>query len=324
MPRLPLADYPIFDLNLPQGAALTRALAPYYLDWLEHPAYDDYWKRWSIEEHYADIRVPVLTVSAWYDIFQRGSLRNYANLQSRHPENRHLAIAIGGHAGSGRKIGALDFGPAAAEFNETEITLHWYDYLFQRARNEFAGKPVRIFVMGENRWREEEEWPLARARSVRYYLHAGGTLTERQPEAEPPDRYVYDPADPVPTLGGPLCCDARKLPAGPRDQRPVEARPDVLVYSTPPAGEDLEVTGPVTADLFVALIGCRHGFHGQAGGCVAGWIRPEPDRWHCARALPAIGRHARLAKARRGVPGDDRSGSHQQCLQEGPSPARRD
>jgi putative CocE/NonD family hydrolase len=256
---LPLSGYPVLELDLPRGEALTRALAPYYLDWLAHPGYDDYWKRWSIEEHYEHIRVPVLTVAAWYDIFQRGSLRNYQNLKSRNPESRHLLIAIGGHAGSGRKIGAVDFGKEA-EFRENEITRQWYDYLFHGARNEFSAKPVRIFVMGRNQWREEDEWPVSRARSVRYYLHSGGrsaslkgdgALSRAVPGTESPDHYLYDPANPVPTAGGPLCCDPGKLAPGPQDQRPVELRPDVLVYSTPPFREDMEFTGPVSAELYV-------------------------------------------------------------------------
>ena len=82
--RLPLKQYPVFNMQFTADTVdSTEKLAPYYLDWLDHPAFDDYWKRWSIEEHYADIQVPVLTVSAWYDIFQRGSLRNYAGTGSR-------------------------------------------------------------------------------------------------------------------------------------------------------------------------------------------------------------------------------------------------
>jgi hypothetical protein len=176
-------------------------------------------------------------------------------------------VAIGGHSGHGRKIGEVDFGPAAAEFDDSKLMLDWYDYLFKGARNEFATqKRVRIFVMGKNVWRDEDDWPLARAHSTKYFLHSegnanslrgNGSLSTSTPRAESPraesmDRYTYDPANPVPTIGGPLCCDAVHLAPGPYDQRPDEARNDVLIYSTNPLAEDVEVTGPVSLDLYAS------------------------------------------------------------------------
>ncbi|MGA9981226.1 MAG: CocE/NonD family hydrolase [Candidatus Sulfotelmatobacter sp.] len=264
--KLPLNTYPLFDVPPSSDTDLTRALAPYFLDWLAHPNYDEYWKRWSIEEHYSDIKVPMLTVAAWYDIFQGGSLRNYVGVKlhggsDAARQGQRLLVTIGGHAGSGRKIGDVDFGPAA-ELNEDDVILSWYDHLFRNAANEFATpQPVRIFVMGANQWRDEDDWPLARAQRERYFLHSGGkansvsgdgVLSSAAPHAESADRYVYDPANPAPTIGGPLCCDSTHLGPGPRDQRPVEARNDVLVYSTPELSEDMEVTGPVTAELFAS------------------------------------------------------------------------
>jgi len=264
--ELPLTGYPLFNFGrLGSASDLTASLAPYFLDWLAHPTYDDYWKRWSIEDHYASITVPVLSVAAWYDIFQGGSLRNYIGLKTRGGseaarKGQRLLVTIGGHAGSGRKIGDVDFGPAAAQFEESDVTLHWYEYLLKGTQNEFATeKPVKIFVMGANEWRQEDDWPLARARETKYFLHSGGsanslrgdgTLSTASPASEPGDHYVYDPGNPVATKGGPLCCDAQHLEPGPRDQRPVEARDDVLVYSTAPLERDMEVTGPVTLELY--------------------------------------------------------------------------
>jgi uncharacterized protein len=265
---LPLTAYPIFNRN-PASVinASAAAIAPYFLDWLAHPSYDDYWRRWSIEEHYADIRVPALHTAAWYDIFLGGSLRNYVGLKARAAteearNGQRLLIAIGGHAGDGRKIGEVDFGSEAEKFNEGEITLDWYDFLFKGARNEFAtGKAVKIFVMGTDQWRDEDDWPLARAKSTKYFLHSqGGANTIRgdgslsivTPGAEPPDKFVYDPAKPVPTIGGPLCCDGDHLAPGPRDQRSVEERDDVLVYSTTALDHDVEVTGPVRLEFYAA------------------------------------------------------------------------
>ena len=253
--KLPLTDYSLF--NWPAGPLTMQELAPYFLDWLAHPEYDDYWKRLAIDEHYPDISVPALTIAAWYDIFQGGSLRNYEGLKAK--GKQRLLVVIGGHAGGGRKIGDVDFGAPATDFNETGTTIEWYDYLFKGAQNRFSGKPVRIFVMGANQWRDEDDWPLKRARETKYFLHSShganslrgdGVLSTESPAQETADNYSYDPANPIPTTGGPLCCDAEHLPPGPRDQRGVEARQDVLVYSTGPLSRDMEVTGPVSLELY--------------------------------------------------------------------------
>jgi hypothetical protein len=170
-------------------------------------------------------------------------------------------VIVGGHAGYGPKIGALDFGQAS-KFDDGEVTLHWYDYLFKGAQNEFAsGKPVSVFVLGTNQWRQESEWPLARVRNTQYFLHSAGaanglsgngSLSIAAPAVEKPDQYIYDPSDPVPTIGGPLCCGALPTGIGPEDQRPAEARDDVLVYTSPAFERDTEVTGPVSLDLYVS------------------------------------------------------------------------
>ena len=113
--------------------------------------------------------------------------------------------------------------------------------------------------MGTNQWRDEDDWPLARAHNTKYFLHSSGkansatgdgNLTTAAPRSDDPDQYVYDPQNPVPTIGGPLCCDAEHLEPGPRDQRAVEARADVLVYSTPSLTQDMEITGPIQLELF--------------------------------------------------------------------------
>jgi len=264
---LPLTQYPIFNTNpatvVNGGAAV---VAPYYLEWLAHPSYDDYWKRVSIEEHFSDIRVPALHIAAWYDIFLGGSLRNYLGIKANGGteearKGQRLQVVIGGHAGSGRKIGAVDFGSEALKTDEDEITLAWYDHLFKDVQNEFAtSKPVKLFVMGLNQWREEDDWPLARAKATKYFLHSNGdanstkgagVLSTTAPGKETNDKYLYDPAKPAPTEGGPLCCDSRRH-GGPWDQRSVEQRDDVLVYSTPALEHDLEVTGPMRLDFFAS------------------------------------------------------------------------
>jgi uncharacterized protein len=270
-PTLPLTHYSAFNYPaLPAGAEATAQLAPYYLDWLAHPDYDAYWKQWSIEERFSDIQVPALHIGGWYDIFLGGTLRNYMGIKAHGGtdaarKGQRLLIQIGGHAGFGRHIGDVDFGDEAIKFPSTAVLLAWYDYLFKGVQNEFsnegaaAGKPVHVFVMGENAYHQESDWPPPQAKPTRYFLHSGssanslrgdGSLSLTPPKKESSDKFTYDPANPVPTIGGSLCCDQEHYEPGPRDQRAAENRDDVLVYSTKPVAEDMEVTGPVTLELW--------------------------------------------------------------------------
>ena len=254
--KLPMASYPLLD------SGPIESLAPYFGDWLDHPNYDSYWKQWSIEDNYDKILVPAYHVGGWYDIFLGGTLRNYLGIKSRGGSetargNQRLLIGPWGHAG----VGEIDFGPAARLDYDEWLMFRWYDHLLKGVDNGIdREKPVKIFVMGRNIWREEEDWPLARARSTPYYLHSAGranclrgdgALSSFAPHQEPVDNYVYDPADPVPSRGGGLCCGGA-FPSGVFDQRVAEARDDVLVYSTPPFQEDVEVTGPVGLVLYAS------------------------------------------------------------------------
>ncbi len=240
-------------------------LMPYYRDWLEHPASDDYWRAISVDTHHADITVPALHIGGWYDIFQGGTWRNYVGLRNKSASaaaraGQRLIMGPWGHAGLVPKVGELDFGPAA-EFALDDVIVGYYDRLFSGEPNPFAhDKPVKIFVMGTNVWRQEDNWPLARARPTRFFLRSAGkanglrgdgTLSTAAPVTEPADRFTYDPADPVPTRGGGLCCMNNVQPVGPWDQRATENRPDVLVYTTTPVSRDTEVTGPISVELFV-------------------------------------------------------------------------
>ena len=260
---LPLTDYAV--LEAPSAAGI----APYFKDWLAHPSFDAYWKQWSIEDHYANIQVPVLSFAAWYDIFLGGSLRNYTRLKKEGgtdaaKNGQRLVVYVGGHAGgsASRWVGGVDFGEKLP-IDQDEMTLRWYDWLLKGQANGVENeKPVRIFVMGKNEWRDEDDWPLARARSTRYYLHStggganglagNGTLSTAAPAEEKPEQYIYDPSDATPTIGGPLCCGPLPTGIGPQDQRPAETRGDVLVFTTLAFAKDTEVTGPVTLDLYAS------------------------------------------------------------------------
>jgi uncharacterized protein len=271
--KLPLWSYPVLEIP-PAGG-----LAPYFTDWLAHPNYDDYWKQWSIEDQYAQIQVPVFSLGAWYDIFLGGTLRNYVRLKKEAGteaarRGQRLMIYVGGHAGgwSNGKVGAVDFGDKLP-FDLGEVTLRWYDNLLKGMANGLEDeKPVRIFVMGKNDWRQEDDWPLERAKPTRYYLRStkpanglegGGTLSTAAPAQEKPDQYVYDPNDSAPTIGGPLCCEPLPTGVGPEDQRPAEARGDVLVFSSPGFTQNTEVTGPISLDLYVSSSAVDTDFTGK-------------------------------------------------------------
>ncbi len=272
--KLPLTTYPVLE------APPTEGLASYFADWLAHPNYDEYWKQWSIEDHYTQIQVPVFSLGAWYDIFLGGTLRNYARLKKEAGteearRGQKLMVYVGGHAGgsNNKKVGAVDFGEKLP-FDLNEAMLSWYDALLKGGTSATsAGKPVKIFVMGKNEWREEDDWPLERAKSTKYYLHSAGaantasgdgTLSTTAPGGEKADQFIYDPNDAVPTWGGPLCCGPFP-PAGlgPQDQSKAEARSDVLVFTTPALMKDLEVTGPVSLDLYVSSSAVDTDFTGK-------------------------------------------------------------
>lgn len=260
--QVPVERFPLIYLPGPEQ------FAPYYRDWIEHETEDAYWRRWKISDHYGELAVKGLHGAGWHDIFLKGSIRNYTGLRAgaRTAEARQgqrLLIGPWAHAATSEegKIGDVVFGKQAV-LDMTGTIRAWFDWALKGVRNEYAsGPPVRLFVMGENRWRSEAEFPLSRARLTRYYLHArqgantvlgDGTLAAEPPQQERPDTFEYDPWNPVPTIGGRLCCANDLLPPGPFDQRPNEMRPDVLVYSTPPLKKDTEVTGEVAVEVWAA------------------------------------------------------------------------
>lgn len=258
---LPAGAYPV--LRVPPA----EELAPYLRDWLKHETNDAYWKPWKVSDRYGAMKVSGLHACGWNDLFLAGSLKNYMGMRDGAGTpgaraDQRLVVGPWGHAPTSPegKIGDVVFGKDAV-FDQTGVTLAWFDHALKGARNAFASdKPVRIFVMGENVWRDESEFPLARTQYARYFLHAarpangvagGGLLSREAPSRERAETYTYDPAHPVPTIGGRLCCGTAR-PPGPFDQRPNESRSDVLVFSTPPLDRDVEVTGFVKVDLFAA------------------------------------------------------------------------
>lgn len=236
---------------------------PYLGDWVAHPTYDDYWRKRSIQNRYADVTVPILNIGGWYDIFSKATLEMSAKVRasSRDREVRRNQFVVMGpwaHGVGGRKTGDLDFGEGA-KFSVSLWQFKWFEYWLKgRETGVQDWPPYYLFVMGENRWRGENEWPLKRTQYTSYYLHSGGqanslngdgSLETTAPRDEKPDEFTYDGKNPVPTTGGNNLIGA---PAGPFDQTTVEQRNDVLVYSTAPLEQDVEVTGQVKLILHAA------------------------------------------------------------------------
>jgi putative CocE/NonD family hydrolase len=258
-------DFGRFVFHLPlryADRAATGRDIDFYQAALDHPAYDPFWEAVSTLEHLDRVRVPVFSMGGWYDNFVESDFKAFHDLRARGRLHR-LVVGPWPHEFRQRFRG-VDFGPEA-EVAVHSLQLDWFDYWLKQdaaeAEEAVNGPPLRIFVMGANRWRDEREWPLARAVPTPFYLASrtganslagDGRLEPRPPRHSSLDQYVYDPADPVPTAGGALCCNPRRLPWGPMDQREVEKRRDVLVYTTPPLKRPLEATGPIRVVLYVS------------------------------------------------------------------------
>ncbi len=241
-------------------------VAPYLRDWIEHETNDAYWKTIKVSDHYGKMNIKALHSGGWHDIFSGGSIRNFIEMQKQAPteearKGQRLLMGPWAHAATSPegKIGDVTFGKdAVLDMNGTVVK--WYDYVMKGKQNEFStDAPVKIFVMGDNVWRDEKEFPLARTNYTKYFLHSSkganslggdGAISTLVPKSEKPDAYEYDPSNPVPTIGGRLCCGG--LPPGPTDQKANESRSDVLVFSTPVLTRDTEVTGFITAELYAS------------------------------------------------------------------------
>jgi len=246
-------------------------IAPPFFETVEHPMDRDYEdiKKLTILGRHEQVKIPTFNVGGWYDIFLSDTLSNFKIMRERGstPEARQSKLLIGPwyHSGQMNPIGEMNFGFAATaafidmQIDAMSLQVRWFDHWLKGVDTGMMNEaPIKLFVMGANVWRDEQEWPLARAVSTRYYLHShgrantlngDGLLNTETPAAEAVDQFVYDPANPVITRGGALLMTP-EYPAGVFDQRPTEQREDVLVYTTPPLDQDVEVTGPIVVHLW--------------------------------------------------------------------------
>ncbi len=236
---------------------------PYLDAWVEHHTYDDYWKQRGMDYRYPEVTVPILDIGGWYDIFSKVTLDMVAQVHAASSDRavRRNQFAIMGpwtHGVGPSKVGELDFGPEAA-LKIADRQFQWFEYWLKGRETGVQDWPAYyLFIMGENRWRGENEWPLKRTHFTSYFLrgngHAAslkgdGALNTTQPGEEAPDKFTYDSKNPAPSVGGNNLVGAT---AGPYDQTRVEEREDVLVYTTPVLEQDVEVTGPVKLILWAA------------------------------------------------------------------------
>jgi uncharacterized protein len=253
-------------LPLIEADRFTGRTVDFYRDWLEHEAYDDYWRAISNHHQYRNIDVPIYNLCGWYDAYAGAAFSNFTGMRQRgrtERARRSQKILIGPwtHALGSGKVGQLDFGPGA-ELDLRAEELRWFDYWLKELDTGIMDEPaVRVFTTGVNRWTYGDEWPLPETDFAPFFLHSrgrantllgDGSLSRDEPGDEPPDQFDYDPEHPVPTVGGNHSCSPEYLPAGPFDQRDIEMRADVLVYTSAPLARDLEVTGPIQARLSIA------------------------------------------------------------------------
>jgi putative CocE/NonD family hydrolase len=238
---------------------LLKEFCPYYYEWLDYPDDGPYWDFVNVEKKHEYVKVPAYSLTGWFDdgYGQPGAILNFIGMKKNGKtktarEGQKLIIGPWTHCNPTSKAGDMDFGEDAT-IDLNALVIRWYDYWLKGIDNGIMEEPpIRIFVMGDNTWRYEQEWPLVRTEFTPFYLHSqgkanslngDGSLNRQRPTIEDPDKYIYDPANPVTDYAG---------RSGPRDQRPNEVRNDVLVYTSEPLENDLEATGPIEAILWAS------------------------------------------------------------------------
>ena len=249
----------------------------YVFDQWEAGVFDDFWKQQGIYaqgfyDKFSD--APMIWMSSWYDPYPRTATDNYMALAKSKRGPVRLILGPWTHGNNDQSFaGDVDFGPAATLAGNlapdlTTLRKRWFDHYLKGARNGVESEPaVRIFVMGGGtgrrnaagrmdhggRWRSERDWPLPGTRNTRYFLTADGRLVESKPTIKQARRvFDYDPRHPVPTLGGTVTSGQPLMVGGAFDHRELSERPDVLMFQTPPLAVDVEVTGAIEAELWIA------------------------------------------------------------------------
>lgn len=255
---------PIYE-HLPLLTMDERAgfASPRWREELQHLNRDSYWEQICYQNKFDQINLPVMHISGWYDDEQIGTPLNFIGMTTRGATefaraNQKLLMGPWGHAiNTTQKLGEVDFGGQAL-MDLRGYELRWFDAWLKNQDDGITREPaVRLFVMGENQWRDEKEFPLARTQYTPYYFHSGGSANSRfgdgmlsteSPQDEKSDNYTYDPARPTLYITNATSSQI----GGPDDYSAVQQRADVLVYVTPPLEQDVEVIGPVRVTLYAS------------------------------------------------------------------------
>jgi hypothetical protein len=265
-PPLPAGPLPLngyidhLPLRTADVAATQRPLPLWQLA-LDHPSFDLFWQQQSLRNLLKQVSAPVLSFGGWFDAYAASDLDAFGRLAKA---NKPVETWIGPWAHNpGLRFPTRDFGPEADIAMRSKQT-DWFDRWLKKPSNtagEGETAVLHIFVMGPDVWRKEHEWPLARTHYTPLYLASGGNantsagdglLSWQLPRKSRVDNFTYDPRNPVPTMGGAVCCEPTAFPPGPLDESSLELRQDVLVYTSPPLSEEIEVTGPVRTVLYVS------------------------------------------------------------------------
>jgi putative CocE/NonD family hydrolase len=218
----------------------TGAPVQFYKDWLQHSSpTDPWWVPMDFRRSITEVDKPVTMTAGWYDIFTPGQIDDFVAMRAA---DRDVQITIGPWRHT-------DLGVHAVAIREA---IAWFRAHLLGDRSGVRAKPVRLFVGGSKQWKEFDDWP-PRAESQRWYLQPQRALSKTPPPQSTPDKYRYDPNDPTPSVGGPALV-ARTCSV---DNRELEARPDVLTYTSEPLATDMEVIGPVRAEVWLAS-NCSH------------------------------------------------------------------
>lgn len=232
---------------------------PTWMDWLQHPVYSSAWKSWGIDEDFARTTVPALHISGWFDPCLGQTISSFNQLQAR-LGNQALIVGPWDHTTLLQSlVSSALAGAAGKESNHDQTAgyslfdriLSWFDRWFDEDSRKDEAKPVEFFLAGENRWQTEQRWPPASIEWCKLYLGSKGRLETSHPEGEGGDSYIYDPQNPVPTMGGDIFPLGNMRP-GALDQSSIESRSDCLVFTTDVFKKPLHIAGPVRAVLYVS------------------------------------------------------------------------
>ncbi len=248
---------PLIDLDTVAGTEPNKL----WRDYVSHSTYDGFWKAIGSQDRVHRVRIPVFIMGGWYDNYPGAAFR-YFNMLREVNATSEIRVVVNPCDHFNEVVGDLDFGADASK-DEVGLAIRWLDHIVRGIDNGVQREPpIKIFVMGINKWRFEHEWPLSRTEFTPYFIHADGSkkgwLSKEPPCDEPASEYIYDPENPVPTLGGNHSSNERppRVPGiirpGAVDQRANESRIDVLVFTSAPLDRETEVTGPIVMKLYAA------------------------------------------------------------------------